>query len=142
MHFKIINFIQKIFSWQERVVSLINTQVNSYKNLIYFKKEKMQNSINLINQNSPKYKIQQINTRLNNYFSLLTKTMTSNFDNHMQKISFQERLIKNSSIEKNLNKGYSLILNNKKLIKNKNELKKVNKFTVRFKDGDLEIDKV
>ena len=43
---------------------------------------------------------------------------------------------------KNLNKGYSLILNNKKLIKNKNELKKVNKFTVRFKDGDLEIDKV
>ena len=70
------------------------------------------------------------------------KTIISNFDNHKQKISFQERLIKNSSIEKNLNKGYSLILNNKKLIKNKNELKKVNKFTVRFKDGDLEIDKV
>ena len=136
------NSIQKIFSWQERVVSLINTQVNSYKNLIYFKKEKMQNSINLINQNSPIHKIQQINTRLNNYLLLLTKTITSNFDNHMQKISFQERLIKNSSIEKNLNKGYSLILNNKKLIKNKNELKKVNKFTVRFKDGDLEIDKV
>ena len=134
--------IQKIFSWQERVVSLMNTQVNSYKNIIYFKKEKMQNSINLINQNSPKHKIHQINTRLNNYLLLLTKTIISNFDNHKQKISFQERLIKNSSIERNLNKGYSLILNNKKLIKNKNELKKVNKFIVRFKDGDLEIDKV
>ncbi len=44
-------------------------------------------------------------------------------------------------MEKNLSKGYSLILNNKKLVKNRNELKNLKTFTIKFKDGDMEIEK-
>ena len=105
------------------------------------KKEKIQTPFNSINQNNPYYKIKEKTNYLNNYASSLNKIILSNFDQYLKRISFQERIIKNSSMEKNLSKGYSLILNNKKLVKNRNELKNLKTFTIKFKDGDMEIEK-
>ena len=133
--------IQKIFMWQERVSKLINSQINNYQNVINVKKEKIQTPFNSINQNNPYYKIKEKTNYLNNYTSSLNKIILSNFDQYLKRISFQERIIKNSSMEKNLSKGYSLILNNKKLVKNRNELKNLKTFTIKFKDGDMEIEK-
>jgi len=133
--------IQKIFVWQERVSNLINNQTNNYKNTIDLKKENMQDLFNSIIQNNPNNKIKQKHIYIDGYLENLKKIILSNIDKNMRKISFQERIIKNSSIEKNLIKGYSLIFNNKQLVKSRDELKNLNSFIIRFKDGKTEIEK-
>ncbi len=135
------NSIKKIFMWQEKVSKLIDNQKNIYKNIIDFKKETMQILFNSIIQNNPNYKIKQKNNYLNNYLTTLKKSVLSNIEKNIKKVSFQERLIKNSSIEKNLTKGYSLVFNNNQLVKNTNDLKSLRNFIIKFKDGEIKIEK-
>ena len=121
--------------------NLINNQTNNYKNTIDLKKENMQDLFNSIIQNNPNNKIKQKHIYIDGYLENLKKIILSNIDKNMRKISFQERIIKKSSIEKNLIKGYSLIFNNKQLVKSRDELKNLNSFIIRFKDGKTEIEK-
>ena len=133
--------IKKIFVWQERIDFIARNQIFTYKNSIILKKEKIQLPYNLISQNNPHSKIKEKTRFLKNYTDLLSKMFINNINIHIKKISFYERLIKNSSIEKNLNKGYSLVFNEKKLIKTKKDIEKINNFKIRFRDGDTQIHK-
>ena len=133
--------IKKIFVWQERIDFIARNQIFTYKNSLILKKEKIQLPYNLISQNNPYNKIKEKTRFLKNYKDLLSKIFFNNINIHIKKISFYERLIKNSSIEKNLNKGYSLVFNEKKLIKTKKDIEKINNFKIRFRDGDTQIHK-
>ena len=130
---------KKIYLWQEKISFIITQNINNYKNLIDFNINKIQVPFNKINFNNPNYKLSQKKNYLENYCRALDKIFSSRFNSYSQKIQFQERLIKNSSIEKNLKKGYSLIFNKKKLIKTKKEFDSFNHFKVKFSDGESDI---
>ena len=54
-----------------------------------------------------------------------------------QNLNLLNRIILNSSIEKNLKKGYSILKNKKQLIKNIKTLKNVKEFSVKMYDGEI-----
>ena len=131
--------INKIFNWQEKINVLIQEQLNFYKTIIESKKDKIAISFNLISKNNPIAQINQKRQYLDNNLIAIKKIISSNFNKLDQKIKFQDRIIKNSSIEKNLNKGYSLVFDNSQLLKSKAELKKSNSFKIKFKDGETKV---
>ena len=56
-------------------------------------------------------------------------------------ISFLERVIKSSSLDKNLKKGYAIIKNDESLIKNIKTLKSHDQFSIVMSDGKILIKK-
>ena len=58
-----------------------------------------------------------------------------------QNISLLKRIIKSSSMEKNLKKGYSILKYKQNLIKDLKTLKGVDEFSVKMHDGEIQIKK-
>ena len=57
------------------------------------------------------------------------------------KINLLMRIIKNSSLENNLKKGYAILKSNNSVIKNIKKLESLQIFTVVLKDGSTDIKK-
>ncbi|MAV81977.1 MAG: exodeoxyribonuclease VII large subunit [Pelagibacteraceae bacterium] len=133
--------INQNFIKNEKINFLINSLTNTFKNIIDSKKEKIQINYNKLNQSNPFNRIKAHNIFINNYLINIKKFIDIKMKNKIEKVSFYKRLIEYSSIDKNLSKGYSLILDKKKIIKKKSDLKKLKGFTIRFKEGELYIKK-
>ena len=90
-----------------------------------------------ITELSPKQKIEITKNKVlsiskNSQIYIKNKMNSAN-----QNLTLLNRIILNSSIERNLKKGYSILKNNQQLIKNIKTLKNVSEFSVKMQDGEI-----
>ena len=86
-------------------------------------------------ENFLKLKKSQINTIDKN----INQNLKNNISNNNKNFEKLSRLLYSNSISSNLKKGYSIVSNNKKIIKTKKELKKNNNIKVQLYDGTINL---
>ena len=133
--------LQKINLTDKYLTTFINKNLNTLSQQIYEKLNKSNNFYLLILKLSPISKVNLITNRINsnlinNKLIILNKLkLVSN------KINLLMRIIKNSSLENNLKKGYAILKSNNSVIKNIKKLESLQIFTVVLKDGSTDIKK-
>jgi len=107
-------------------------------------KEYLSNLKNIIIKNymkiiefSPKQKIEITQNKIFSFSKNNQIYLKNKINSVSQNLNLLNRIILNSSIEKNLKKGYSILKNKKQLIKNIKTLKNVKEFSVKMYDGEI-----
>jgi exodeoxyribonuclease VII large subunit len=107
-------------------------------------KEYLSNLKNIIIKNymkiiefSPKQKIEITQNKIFSFSKNNQIYVKNKINSVSQNLNLLNRIILNSSIEKNLKKGYSILKNKKQLIKNIETLKNVKEFSVKMYDGEI-----
>jgi exodeoxyribonuclease VII large subunit len=107
-------------------------------------KEYLSNLKNIIIKNymkiiefSPKQKIEITQNKIFSFSKNNQIYVKNKINSVSQNLNLLNRIILNSSIEKNLKKGYSILKNKKQLIKNIKTLKNVKEFSVKMYDGEI-----
>ena len=107
-------------------------------------KEYLSNLKNIIIKNymkiiefSPKQKIEITQNKIFSFSKNNQIYVKNKINSVSQNLNLLNRIILNSSIEKNLKKGYSILKSKKQLIKNIKTLKNVKEFSVKMYDGEI-----
>src|SRR6056300_92483 len=140
----ILNFSSSMNFLSSRIYETENILSKCVFNYLEYIKEYLSKLNNVINKNymkitefSPKQKIEITRNKVlsiskNSQIYIKNKINSAN-----QNLTLLNRIILNSSIERNLKKGYSILKNNQQLIKNIKTLKNVSEFSVKMHDGEI-----
>ena len=140
----ILNFSSSMNFLSSRIYETENILSKCVSNYLEYIKEYLSKLNNVINKNymkitefSPKQKIEITQNKVlsiskNSQIYIKNKINSAN-----QNLTLLNRIILNSSIERNLKKGYSILKNNQQLIKNIKTLKNVSEFSVKMHDGEI-----
>ena len=123
------------------LTNFINKNFNTLSQQIYEKLNKSNNFYLLILKFSPISKINFIRDRINSNLINNKLIILNKFKLVSSKINLLMRIIKNSSLENNLKKGYAILKSNNSVIKNIKKLESLQIFTVVLKDGSTDIKK-
>ena len=143
LNFKISisTLLQKINLTDKYLTTFINKNLNTLSRQIYEKLNKSNNFHLLILKFSPISKINLIRDRINSNLINNKLIILNKFKLVSSKINLLIRIIKNSSLENNLKKGYAILKSNNSVIKNIKKLESLQIFTVVLKDGSTDIKK-
>ncbi len=134
-------FSKKIYSIEKKLDNYINTNTKKIIFSFNIKKDIIYDTSLKIFESNPIKKI----LFQKNYLISFSKNIDLLIKNKLrllnQQISLLSRLIKNSSIDKNLKKGYAILKKDKTLIKDLKTLKKFNQFSITMKDGSIIVKK-
>ncbi len=133
--------LQKINLTDKYLTTFINKNLNILSQQIYEKLNKSNNFYLLILKFSPISKINLIRDRINSNLNKNKLIILNKFKLVSSKINLLMRIIKNSSLENNLKKGYAILKSNNSVIKNIKKLESLQIFTVVLKDGSTDIKK-
>ena len=133
--------LQKINLTDKYLTTFINKNLNTISQQIYEKLNKSNNFYLLILKFSPISKINLIRDRINSNLINNKLIILNKFKLVSSKINLLMRIIKNSSLENNLKKGYAILKSNNSVIKNIKKLESLQIFTVVLKDGSTDIKK-
>jgi len=140
----ILNFSSSMNFLSSRIYETENILSKCVSNYLEYIKEYLSKLNNVIYKNfmkitefSPKQKIEITQNKVlsiskNSQIYIKNKMNSAN-----QNLTLLSRIILNSSIERNLKKGYSILKNNQQLIKNIKTLKNVSEFSVKMHDGEI-----
>jgi len=144
----ILNFSNSMNFLSGKIYEIENILSNYISSNLEIIKEYINNFRITVNKNymkitefSPKQKIEISQNKIlslakDNQIFIKNKLNSIN-----QNIYLLERIIQNSSVEKNLKKGYSILKYKKNLIKNLKTLKSVDEFRVKMHDGEILVKK-
>src|SRR5210317_657753 len=140
----ILNFSSSMNFFSSRIYKTENILSKCVSNYLEYIKEYLSKFNNIIYKNfmkitefSPKQKIE---ITQNKVFSISKNSqiyIKNKINSANQNLILLNRIILNSSIERNLKKGYSILKNNQQLIKNIKTLKNVSEFSVKMQDGEI-----
>ena len=140
----ILNFSSSMNFLSSRIYETENILSKCVSNYLEYIKEYLSKLNNVIYKNfmkitefSPKQKIEITQNKVlsiskNSQIYIKNKINSAN-----QNLTLLNRIILNSSIERNLKKGYSILKNNQQLIKNIKTLKNISEFSVKMHDGEI-----
>ena len=94
-----------------------------------------------ITEYSPKQKIEITQNKIASLAKNNQIFIKNKINSFHQNISLLKRIIQNSSVEKNLKKGYSILKYKQNLIKDLKTLRGVDEFSVKMHDGEILIKK-
>ncbi len=89
--------------------------------------------------NSPDSLISLKQTTVTNLSKNLNLNIDNNYKDNLEKYKSYIRLLNSNSISSNLKKGYSILMNKKKIIKNSKKIKNNDKLSVKLIDGTIDI---
>ena len=140
----ILNFSSSMNFLSSRIYETENILSKCVSNYLEYIKEYLSKFNNIIYKNfmkitefSPKQKIE---ITQNKVFSISKNSqiyIKNKINSANQNLTLLNRIILNSSIERNLKKGYSILKNNQQLIKNIKTLRNVSEFSVKMHDGEI-----
>ncbi len=134
-------FSKKVYSIEKKLINNMNSNIEKMIFSLNNKKTNIYNVALNIFEFSPERKILYLKNQLLSVSKKIDLLIKNKFKLLIQKISLIDRLIKNSSIDKNLKKGYAILKNNQKLIKDIKSIKKLSQFNITMKDGSISIKK-
>ena len=140
----ILNFSSSVNFLSSRIYETENILSKCVFNYVEYIKEYLSKLNNVINKNymkitefSPKQKIEITRNKVLSISNNSQIYIKNKMNSANQNLTLLNRIILNSSIERNLKKGYSILKNNQQLIKNIKTLKNVSEFSVKMHDGEI-----
>jgi len=140
----ILNFSSSMNFLSSRIYETENILSKCVSNYLEYIKEYLSKLNNVINKNymkitefSPKQKIEITQNKVLSISKNTQIYIKNKMNSANQNLTLLNRIILNSSIERNLKKGYSILKNNQQLIKNIKTLKNVSEFSVKMHDGEI-----
>ena len=112
---------------------LLSTIIRLFENF----KLRIENLKNRIK--NPKEFIADSIQRLDEKTSRLELIMKNKLSSNNEKINYLSKMLESYSFKNVLNRGYSIVWNNEKIISNKEELAKLSSATIEFANGKVEI---
>ena len=89
--------------------------------------------------NSPDSLIGLKQTKINNLSKNLNLNVSNNYKDKLEKYKSNIRLLNSNSISSNLKKGYSILMDKNKIIKNTKKISTNDKLSVKLNDGTIDI---
>jgi len=140
----ILNFSSSMNFLSSRIYETENILSKCVSNYLEYIKEYLSKLNNVIYKNfmkitefSPKQKIEITQNKVLSISKNTQIYIKNKMNSANQNLTLLNRIILNSSIERNLKKGYSILKNNQQLIKNIKTLKNVSEFSVKMHDGEI-----
>ena len=144
----LLNFSSSMNFLSSKIYETENTLSNYISNNLETIKENLNNLKIIVNENymkiteySPKQKIEITQNKIVSLAKNNQIFIKNKINSIHQNISLLKRIIQNSSVEKNLKKGYSILKYKKNLIKDLKTLKGIDEFSVKMHDGEILIKK-
>jgi exodeoxyribonuclease VII large subunit len=144
----LLNFSSSMNFLSSKIYETENTLSNYISNNLESIKENLNNLKIIVNENymkiteySPKQKIEITQNKIVSLAKNNQIFIKNKINSIHQNISLLKRIIQNSSVEKNLKKGYSILKYKKNLIKDLKTLKGIDEFSVKMHDGEILIKK-
>lgn len=144
----LLNFSSSMNFLSSKIYDTENTLSNYISNNLESIKENLNNLKIIVNENymkvteySPKQKIEITQNKIISLAKNNQIFIKNKINSIHQNISLLKRIIQNSSVEKNLKKGYSILKYKQNLIKDLKTLKGVDEFSVKMHDGEILIKK-
>ena len=147
---KSLNTFQNNFEYLNRFLKAPNSIIEFYENKlnsvikdlnIFIKNLIELKVLNLKNFNktlkAPVEKIKNETIKLNDLNKNLKSLINEKYEINYQKFKSNLRLLQSNSVTNNLKKGYSVVMKEDKIIKNKNLIKKEDRLKIKFFDGDI-----
>ena len=147
---KSLNTFQNNFEYLNRFLKAPNSIIEFYENKlnsvikdlnIFIKNLIELKVLNLKNFNktlkAPVEKIKNETIKLNDLNKNLKSLINEKYEINYQKFKSNLRLLNSNSVTNNLKKGYSVVMKEDKIIKNKNLIKKEDRLKIKFFDGDI-----
>ena len=78
-------------------------------------------------------------TKINNLSKNLNLNIANNFKDNLEKYKANIRLLNSNSISSNLKKGYSILMNKKKIVKTTKIITANDQLSVKLIDGTIDI---
>ena len=88
---------------------------------------------------SPDSSINLKQTKINNLSKNLNLNLANNYKNKLEKYKSNIRLLNSNSISSNLKKGYSILMNKKKIIKTRKKITTDDQLSLKLIDGTIDI---
>ena len=88
---------------------------------------------------SPDSLVNLTHTKINNLSKNLNLNIANNYKDNLGKYKANIRLLNSNSISSNLKKGYSILMNKKKIIKNTKKINTNDQLSVKLIDGTIDI---
>ena len=118
--------------------------IDDFKNLTLSIENKFSisklNLLNLVKSIiSPEASINLKQTKINNLSKNLNLNITNNYKDKLEKYKSNIRLLNSNSISSNLKKGYSILMNKKKIVKTRKKITTDDQLSVKLIDGTIDI---
>ena len=118
--------------------------LDDFKNLTLSIENKFSISkLNLLNLGksivSPESSINLKQTKINNLSKNLNLNIANNYKDKLEKYKSNIRLLNSNSISSNLKKGYSILMNKKKIVKTSKKITTDDQLSVKLIDGTIDI---
>ena len=118
--------------------------LDDFKNLTLSIENKFSISkLNLLNLGksivSPDSSINLKQTKINNLSKNLNLNIANNYKNKLEKYKSNIRLLNSNSISSNLKKGYSILMDKKKIVKTRKKITTEDQLSVKLIDGTIDI---
>ena len=133
--------IQKINITEKYITTFNNKGLNILSRQIYEKLNKCNSFYLIVLKFNPISKINLIQDKIKSNFNNNKLVILNKFKLLNNNINLLMRIIKNSSLENNLKKGYAILKSKGSIIKNIKKLETLQLFTVVLKDGSTDIKK-
>ena len=79
------------------------------------------------------------NTKINNLSKNLNLNIANNYKDKLEKYKSNIRLLNSNSISSNLKKGYSILMDKKKIVKTSKKINTDDQLSVKLIDGTIDI---
>ena len=103
----------------------------------------MQNLLNLINLGksviSPESLVNLKEIKITSLSKNLNLNIANNYKDNLEKYKANIRLLNSNSISSNLKKGYSILMNKKKIVKTTKKIAPLDQLSVKLIDGTIDI---
>ena len=133
--------MQKINITEKYITTFNNKSLNILSHQIYEKLNKCNSFYLTVLKLNPISKINLIQDKIKSNFNNNKLVILNKFKLLNNNINLLMRIIKNSSLENNLKKGYAILKSKGSIIKNIKKLETLQLFTVVLKDGSTDIKK-
>ena len=88
---------------------------------------------------SPDSLVSLTQTKINNLSKNLNLNIANNYKDNLEKYKANIRLLNSNSISSNLKKGYSILMNKKKIVKTTKKIATNDQLSVKLIDGTIDI---
>ena len=88
---------------------------------------------------SPDSLVSLTQTKINNLSKNLNLNIANNYKDNLEKYKANIRLLNSNSISSNLKKGYSILMNKKKIVKTTKKINTNDQLSVKLIDGTIDI---
>ena len=129
------NFIINLYNEKiHEIIKNLNSTINNKLSIFNLNLSKISSSLTSPDSNIKIKKISIIEISKN-----IENIIHNKYQENINNLKSQIRLLNSNSISSNLNKGYSIIIKKGKIVKNKSDIKNNDKIKVKLKDASIDI---